>query len=98
VLVSATGLEFAYSQAPLAMKGVIMSFWNLTTTIGNLWVLLVDAGVRREGVAEAIAHTGLSNTAFLMFFFAAFAFVATLAFYLYTRRYRPTDNYRVASA
>jgi POT family proton-dependent oligopeptide transporter len=29
VLVSATGLEFAYSQAPLAMKGVIMSFWNL---------------------------------------------------------------------
>jgi POT family proton-dependent oligopeptide transporter len=26
VLVSATGLEFAYSQAPLAMKGVIMSF------------------------------------------------------------------------
>ena len=25
VLVSATGLEFAYSQAPLAMKGVIMA-------------------------------------------------------------------------
>ncbi|KAG0926260.1 hypothetical protein G6F31_018450 [Rhizopus arrhizus] len=36
VLVSATGLEFAYSQAPQAMKGVVMSFWNLTTTIGNL--------------------------------------------------------------
>ena len=29
VLVSATGLEFAYSQAPHAMKGVIMSFWYL---------------------------------------------------------------------
>jgi POT family proton-dependent oligopeptide transporter len=94
VLVSATGLEFAYSQAPLSMKGVIMSFWNLTTTIGNLWVLLVDAGIRRKGVTEAIKETGLSNTAFLMFFFAVFAFVATLAFYLYTRRYRPTDNYR----
>ena len=45
---SATGLEFAYSQAPLAMKGVIMSFWNLTTTVGNLWVLLVNAGVRND--------------------------------------------------
>jgi len=39
VLVSATGLEFAYSQAPAAMKGVIMSFWLLTVTVGNLWVL-----------------------------------------------------------
>jgi len=52
VLVSATGLEFAYSQAPLAMKGVIMSFWNLTTTVGNLWVLLVNAGVRNEEVTS----------------------------------------------
>ncbi|HVK83635.1 MAG TPA: hypothetical protein VM513_05985, partial [Kofleriaceae bacterium] len=94
VLVSATGLEFAYSQAPLAMKGVIMSFWNLTTTIGNLWVLLVDAGIRNKGVTAAIKETGISNTAFLMFFFALFAFLATLAFWLYTRRYRVTDNYR----
>jgi POT family proton-dependent oligopeptide transporter len=45
VLVSATGLEFAYSQAPLAMKGVIMAFWSLSVTIGNLWVLVVNAGV-----------------------------------------------------
>ena len=96
VLVSATGLEFAYSQAPLAMKGVIMSFWNLTTTVGNLWVLLVNAGVQDKGVIESIKNTGLSETAFLMFFFAAFAFLATIAFWLYTRRYRPLDNYRAA--
>jgi POT family proton-dependent oligopeptide transporter len=94
VLVSATGLEFAYSQAPLAMKGVIMSFWNLTTTIGNLWVLLVNAGVRDKGVLATIKETGLSETAFLMFFFAVFAFLATVAFWLYTRRYRVLDNYR----
>ena len=94
VLVSATGLEFAYSQAPLAMKGVIMSFWNLTTTVGNLWVLLVNAGVRNEGVLSSIEKTGLSQNAFLMFFFAGFAGLATVAFWLYTRRYRPTDNYR----
>jgi POT family proton-dependent oligopeptide transporter len=94
VLVSATGLEFAYSQAPLAMKGVIMSFWNLTTTVGNLWVLLVNAGVRNEEVTSRIESTGLSETAFLMFFFAAFAFAAAFAFKLYVRRYKVLDHYR----
>ena len=34
-----------------------------------------------------IAGTGLSETAFLMFFFAAFAFLAALAFAWYARRY-----------
>ncbi len=94
VLVSATGLEFAYSQAPLSMKGVIMSFWNLTTTVGNLWVLLVNDVLLQKRVMARVADTGLSQNAFLMFFFAGFAFLATLAFWLYTRRYRPTDNYR----
>lgn len=36
VLVSATGLEFAYSQAPRAMKSTLMAFWNLTVSFGNL--------------------------------------------------------------
>jgi proton-dependent oligopeptide transporter, POT family len=36
VLVSATGLEFAYSQAPATMKSAIMAFWNLSATVGNL--------------------------------------------------------------
>ena len=96
VLVSATGLEFAYSQAPLAMKGVIMSFWNLTTAVGNLWVLLVDAGIRNQSVMSQIETTGLSQKAFLMFFFAGFAFLATFAFWLYAKRYRVVDNYRGA--
>jgi len=96
VLVSATGLEFAYSQAPAAMKGVIMSFWNLTTTIGNLWVLLANAAVRNDAVIGSIERTGLSEAAFLMFFFAGFALLAALAFGLYARRYREVDNYRAA--
>lgn len=96
VLVSATGLEFAYSQAPAEMKGTVMSFWNLTTTIGNLWVLLSNAALRNETVTSRIAATGLSETAFLMFFFATFAFAAALAFALYARRYRMADHYRTA--
>ena len=94
VLVSATGLEFAYSQAPPAMKGVIMSFWNLTVTVGNLWTLLSNAAIKNGAVTSAIASTGISNTAFQMFFFALFAFAAAIAFGLRARRYRVVDHYR----
>ncbi len=97
VLVSATGLEFAYSQAPPAMKGVIMSFWNLSVTIGNLWVLLANSSIKSKAVTESIADTGLSTTAFFMFFFAAFALVAAIAFGWYARRYKMVDNYRAAA-
>lgn len=96
VLVSTTGLEFAYSQAPLAMKGVIMSFWNLSVTIGNLWVLLANSSVKSEAVTEQIKTTGMSVTAFQMFFFAGFALLAAFLFSLYARSYPMLNNYRKA--
>lgn len=94
VLVSATGLEFAYSQAPKAMKGTIMSFWYLAVTMGNVWVLIVNASVRNDTVNNVIASSGLSVTAFQMFFFAGFAFAAAAAFGAYAARYKMVDNYR----
>jgi POT family proton-dependent oligopeptide transporter len=94
VLVSATGLEFAYSQAPAAMKGVIMAFFNLSVAVGNLWVLLVNAAVRNENVTQTIAQSGIGVTCFQMFFFAAFAGLAALAFGLYAARYTVVDHYR----
>jgi POT family proton-dependent oligopeptide transporter len=96
VLVSATGLEFAYSQAPASMKGVIMAFWYLAVTVGNLWVLLANASVRHPAVIARIAETGLGETAFLMFFFAAFALLVALVFGWYARRYPMQDHYRPA--
>jgi POT family proton-dependent oligopeptide transporter len=94
VWVSASGLEFAYSQAPLAMKGVILSFWSLAVTIGNLWVLLANASVKSEAVTQKIASTGLSAAAFQMFFFAGFALLTSLLFVWYARSYRVLNNYR----
>lgn len=38
VMLSATGLEFAFTQAPASMKSTIMSFWLLTVAVGNLLV------------------------------------------------------------
>ncbi|MCO4753370.1 MAG: POT family MFS transporter [Bacteriovoracaceae bacterium] len=36
VMVSITGLEFAYTQAPRSMKSTIMSMWLLTVFFGNM--------------------------------------------------------------
>lgn len=94
VLVSATGLEFAYSQAPTRMKGVLMAFWSLATTIGNLWVLLANASVKNDSVTEAIKARGFGVISFQMFFFAVFAFTAAACFGLYARRYQVVDHYR----
>jgi proton-dependent oligopeptide transporter, POT family len=96
VLVSATGLEFAYSQAPQSMKGALMSFWMLSVTVGNLWVLVVNAGVRNSAVTAQIAATGFGVTAFQMFFFAVFAFAAAAVFALVARSYPVVDHYRKA--
>ncbi|MFN3702782.1 MFS transporter [Thermomonas sp.] len=96
VLVSATALEFAYSQATVAMKGVIMAFWYLASTFGSLWVLLTNVAVRNDAVTARIAAAGWSENAFLMFFFAMFAFVAALAFAAYARTYPMQDHYRAA--
>lgn len=94
VWVSASGLEFAYSQAPLSMKGVILSFWSLAVTIGNLWVLLANASVKNDAVTQYITGTGLSAAAFQMFFFAGFALLTSLVFVGYARHYRVLNHYR----
>lgn len=96
VLVPATGLELACSQAPAVMKGVIMSFRNLTATIGNLWVLLANFAERNQSVTDSISYTGFSVSSLQMFFFAAFALIAALMFASYARIYREVDNYRAA--
>ena len=41
VMVSITGLEFAYTQAPRSMKSIIMGFWLLSVTLGNVLVATV---------------------------------------------------------
>jgi proton-dependent oligopeptide transporter, POT family len=96
VLVSATGLEFAYSQAPNSMKGVIMALWYLAVTIGNLWVIIVNASVKNPAVIAWIESSGFGVIAFQMFFFAAFAALAALVFAWYARHYKMVNNYRTA--
>jgi POT family proton-dependent oligopeptide transporter len=81
ILVSTTGLEFAYSQAPREMKGTIMSFWNLTVTAANLAVALASALNVFKGPAQ-------------FFFYAGLALLAALALVFIARGYKVVDYFQ----
>jgi POT family proton-dependent oligopeptide transporter len=72
VMLSITGLEFAYSQAPASMKSTLMSFWFLTTFFGNLLTAAV------EQISTASAASKFYFFAFLMWAISAlFAWMST---------------------
>jgi len=75
VLVSVTGLEFAYTQAPRAMKSTIMGFWLLCVTFGNILVAFL-APLQR-----------LSLSTFF-WTFTGIMIVAALGFLILASRYR----------
>jgi POT family proton-dependent oligopeptide transporter len=75
VLFSATGLEFAFSQAPKHMRSTIMSFWLLTTAIGNFLVAaltnLNDKVFKLHGAATFYLYAGLMVAVGILFIFLA---------------------------
>lgn len=83
VLISATGLEFAFSQAAPRMKSTIMSFWLLTVAIGNALVSVLTSALS----SEAGGHSGaVSSDRFLMY--AGLTAVVGIAFALVASRYQ----------
>jgi len=86
VMVSPSGLEFAYSQAPVSMKGTLMSFWLLTTAVGNLAVARLSAPLK-----------DVLSGAPLFFFWAAFAALAGVALAIIARQYVVVDRYQPAA-
>lgn len=78
VLVSITGLEFAYSQAPKRMKSTIMGFWFLTVALGNVLVALL----------ARFGHLALVN---FFWVFAALMAVAALIFVFRASFYEVRD-------
>jgi len=49
IMVSITGLEYAFSQAPKSMKSTIMSIFFLTVFAGNYFVSLVNDSIQNHG-------------------------------------------------
>jgi proton-dependent oligopeptide transporter, POT family len=75
ILVSITGLEFAYTQAPQSMKSTIMSFWFLTISAGNLFTALISyINPFKAGFQEYLFYT-------ILMFVVSGIFVAMAARY-----------------
>jgi POT family proton-dependent oligopeptide transporter len=75
VLVSVTGLEFAYTQAPARMKSTIMGFWLLTVALGNVLVAFLAGFEKLERVNFFWTFAGLSAAAGLLFGLRAYFYV-----------------------
>ncbi len=54
VMVSITGLEFSYTQAPPKMKSFVMSLFLLTVSLGNIFTALVNRAIQIPESPEAI--------------------------------------------
>jgi POT family proton-dependent oligopeptide transporter len=74
VLVSTTGLEFAFREAAPEMKSLVMSFWLLTIACGDLLVVAVTKLLARAGAPDA----AVSTNRFLLY--AGLTFVVAILF------------------
>jgi POT family proton-dependent oligopeptide transporter len=73
VLISTTGLEFAFREAAPSMKSTIMGFWNLSVAMGNLLVmgitkvLATDSGAGSVTPGRFVLYAGLTFGAAVLF-------------------------------
>ena len=82
VLVSTTGLEFAFREAAPEMKSIIMSFWLLTIAVGDLFIAVLT-----KLLADSSGNASVSTHRFYQYagltFAVAILFTIVAAFYKY---------------
>lgn len=78
VMISITGLEFAYTQAPRSMKSTIMSMWLLTVFFGNM-------------ITAYIAKVNVFEGGNFFMFFAILMAVFGVVFALIAKNYKMQD-------
>ncbi|MCR9200787.1 MAG: POT family MFS transporter [Planctomycetaceae bacterium] len=55
VMISITGLEFSYTQAPKTMKSVIMAVWLFSVSLGNIFTSIVNNQIQVDGITQVAA-------------------------------------------
>jgi len=88
VLVSTTGLEFAFTEAGASMKSTIMSFWLLTVAFGNLLVTAITKLLSSPGAGH---NSSVSTSRFLLYAGATFAVAIVFSIAATFYRYRGQD-------
>ncbi|MBV6478063.1 MAG: Dipeptide and tripeptide permease A [Ignavibacteria bacterium] len=82
VMVSITGLEFSYTQAPNSMKSFVMGLWYLSVSLGNGVTALVNKIiVNPDGTYKL-------DSAEYFWFFAGLMLVTSLVFIIFSLRYK----------
>ncbi len=82
VLVSTTGLEFSYTQAPNAMKSFVMSLWFLAVASGNLFTAVINFWIGQEEGGLVL------EGADYYWFFVRLMFIAAVLFVIVAQFYR----------
>jgi POT family proton-dependent oligopeptide transporter len=80
-MVSITGLEFSYTQAPNSMKSSVMALWLLTVASGELFVGLVNKWILGAGAAHKINDYQYFTFFTWLMFGAAVVFTIVACFY-----------------
>jgi POT family proton-dependent oligopeptide transporter len=83
VMVSITGLEFSYTQAPNKMKSAVMALWLFAVSVGNLITSAIDFNKSNlSGIG--INLEGANHYAF----FTSFMLITAILFIFVARHYR----------
>ncbi len=82
VMVSITGLEFAYTQAPRRTKSFVMSIWYLSVFVGNQFASMVNAFN-----TDADGNSRLEGPNYF-WFFAGASLISAIIFVFYAMTYR----------
>jgi len=94
VLVSITGLEYAYTHAPKSMKSTMTAIWLLVVSLGNLFTAGINTNIANHGFLEPY----LSNTTNYYWFFVGIVAIFTIGFMFVSPRLKEhnyiTDPYQ----
>lgn len=86
VMVSITGLEFSYTQAPNSMKSFLMGIWLLSVSLGNGITAIVNMMIVNDDGTYKLDGSEY------FWFFAGLMFVTAVAFVFVAMRYK-VENY-----
>ncbi|MBS1516680.1 MAG: POT family MFS transporter [Bacteroidetes bacterium] len=86
VMVSITGLEFSYTQAPNSMKSFVMGLWLLGVSLGNGITALVNQLIVNDDGSYKLVGSEY------FWFFAGLMMVTAFAFIIVAKRYK-VENY-----
>ncbi|RXF72605.1 POT family MFS transporter [Arcticibacter tournemirensis] len=98
VLISVTGLQYAYTQSPPSMKSTMAALWLMTTAIGNFFTGMVNRNIAQDGV-----FSGLKGADYYWFFIGLLCAFIILYFFVAGRIkersyiHSPEDELLVAS-